>query len=98
MANYRRHITGFLEPVMPAYLKKHKDVLKENERVNLLGEWNHGFFAMSFIGALNVGSITLNFDEVLKSNVKNPAEPYINDKNYQLLFNQAEQSDIYGIP
>ena len=53
---------------------------------------------MSFIGALNVGSIVLNFDEVLKSNVKHPAEPYINDKNYQLLFNQTEQSDIYGIP
>ena len=56
-ANYRRHIAGFLEPVMPAYLKKHKNVLKENERVNLLGDWKNGFFAISFVGALNVGSI-----------------------------------------
>ena len=82
VANYRRHIAGYLEPVMPSYLAKHKNVLKENERVNLLGEWSHGFFSMSFIGALNVGSILLHFDEGLKSNVKHPSEPYISDKNY----------------
>ena len=38
-ANYRRHIPGYLEPVDPRYLKGHKDVLKSNERVNLLGDW-----------------------------------------------------------
>jgi phosphatidylserine decarboxylase precursor len=84
-ANYRRHIAGYLEPVMPSYLKKHKDVLKENERVNVLGEWTHGFFAMSFIGALNVGSIKLLFDDSLKSNAKSPAMPYFLDRNYQTL-------------
>ena len=62
-ANYRRHIAGYLEPVMPSYLQKHKDVLKNNERVNVLGDWKHGFFAISFIGALNVGSIKLHFDD-----------------------------------
>jgi phosphatidylserine decarboxylase len=39
-ANYRRHIAGYLEPVKPAYINKHKDVLKDNERVNILGEWS----------------------------------------------------------
>ena len=87
VANYRRHIAGYLEPVAPAYLKKHKDVLKQNERVNLLGEWAHGFFAMSFVGALNVGSITLHFDDVLKTNIKAPEHPYLHDKNYALLMN-----------
>ena len=96
MANYRRHIVGYLEPVMPSYLMKHKDVLKENERVNVLGEWAHGFFAISFIGALNVGSIKLHFDDVLKSNIKSPAEPYIQDKNYALLFNLTEQDDLHS--
>eukprot|EP00354_Favella_ehrenbergii_P004379 CAMPEP_0170471716 /NCGR_PEP_ID=MMETSP0123-20130129/13886_1 /TAXON_ID=182087 /ORGANISM="Favella ehrenbergii, Strain Fehren 1" /LENGTH=105 /DNA_ID=CAMNT_0010739543 /DNA_START=405 /DNA_END=719 /DNA_ORIENTATION=- len=38
-ANYRRHIPGYLEPVDPRYLKGHQDVLKSNERVNLLGDW-----------------------------------------------------------
>jgi len=89
MANYRRHIAGYLEPVQPSYLKGHKDVLKNNERVNLLGEWQHGFFAMSFVGALNVGSIQLHFDEALITNVKSPEHPYIQDKNYQLLHTQA---------
>lgn len=71
-ANYRRHIAGYLEPVRPDYLLKHKDVLKDNERVNVLGEWTHGFFTMSFIGALNVGSIKLLFDDELKTNVRSP--------------------------
>lgn len=71
-ANYRRHIAGYLEPVRPAYIEKHKDVLKDNERVSLLGEWKHGLFTMSFIGALNVGSIKLNFDDELKTNIRRP--------------------------
>ena len=96
VANYRRHIAGYLEPVMPSYLKNHKNVLKENERVNLLGEWSHGFFAMSFVGALNVGSITLHFDDVLKSNVKVPEAPYIQDKNYTLLMNQEDSLNVHG--
>eukprot|EP00347_Sterkiella_histriomuscorum_P005657 403355758 len=90
IANYRRHIVGYLEPVMPKYLENHKDVLKENERVNLLGEWTHGLFAISFVGALNVGSIKVNFDEELKTNVKNPQLPYMIDKNYSTL--QASQN------
>jgi phosphatidylserine decarboxylase len=84
-ANYRRHIAGYLEPVMPSYLKKYKDVLKENERVNVLGEWAHGFFTISFIGALNVGSIKLHFDDTLRSNIKSPQEPYFLDRNYSTL-------------
>lgn len=84
-ASYRRHIAGYLEPVKPAYVYKHKDVFKDNERANVLGEWHHGFFAMSFIGALNVGSICLLFDDTLKTNLKSPKEPYITDRNYQTL-------------
>ena len=50
--------------------------------MNLFGDWNHGFFAISFIGALNVGSIKLNFDDLLKSNIKRPTQPYFIDRNY----------------
>jgi len=71
--------------VKPDYVNKHKDVLKDNERVNILGEWSHGFFSMSFIGALNVGSICLLFDDELKTNIKSPQSPYIVDRNYQTL-------------
>ena len=81
---------------MPSYLKNHKDVLKQNERVNLLGEWCHGFFSMSFVGALNVGSIVLHFDEALKSNIKAPKHPYLQDKNYALLMNQEDSLSVHG--
>lgn len=43
-AEYRRHIAGYLDPVKPAYVNRHKDVFKNNERVNLFGNWKQGFF------------------------------------------------------
>ena len=66
----------------PSYLEKHKSVLKTNERVNLFGEWDQGFFAMSFVGALNVGSINLHFDENLKTNRFYIPENDFNDNFY----------------
>ena len=84
-ANYRRHIPGYLEPVDPRYLAGHRDVLKTNERVNLLGDWKHGFFAVSFVGAMNVGSIKLHFDESLLTNSHNPGAMPYQDKNYATL-------------
>ena len=92
-AHYRRHIAGYLEPVKPSYIKTHKDVLKNNERVNILGEWVSGFFAISFIGALNVGSIKINFDEDIVTNESSPHYPYFQDKNYSVL-NESEGAFI----
>jgi phosphatidylserine decarboxylase len=57
----------------------------------LLGDWAHGFFAISFIGALNVGSIKINFDDLLKTNIKKPVQPYFQDRNYLLLQSEAEE-------
>ena len=68
VTNHRRHVAGYLEPVDPRYLKTHTDVFKSNERVNLMGKWTHGFFAYCMVGATNVGSIKVNFDESLKTN------------------------------
>lgn len=81
-AEYRRHIAGYLDPVKPTYVNKHKDVFKNNERVNLFGDWTHGFFLTSFVGALNVGSIKLTFDPKLATNQANPKEPYLYDSAY----------------
>lgn len=74
-AESRRHVAGYLDPVKPSYVNKHKDVFKNNERVNLFGNWNHGFFLTSFVGALNVGSIKLTFDPTLKTNVYGTKQP-----------------------
>jgi phosphatidylserine decarboxylase len=49
---------------------------------------------ISFIGALNVGSIKINFDEELKTNLKRPLVPYINDKNYMGLFELLENNKV----
>ncbi len=43
-AEYRRHIAGYLDPVKPSYVNRHKDVFKNNERVNVYGNWSNGFF------------------------------------------------------
>ena len=66
--HYRRHISGYLDPVKPAWVNVHKDTFKDNERVSLFGEWAHGFFAMTYVGATNVGSISLHFDKTLVTN------------------------------
>lgn len=95
-ASYRRHLPGYLEPVDPRYLKKHRDVLKNNERVNLLGDWTFGFFAVSFVGATNVGSIKIHFDDVLKTNVASPSFPFINDRNYATL--SAADNAFFAFP
>lgn len=83
-ASYRRHLPGYLKPVDPRFLRKHRNVLKSNERVNLFGDWTHGFFAVSFVGATNVGSVKIHFDEELKTNVRQPMI-YNNDRNYSTL-------------
>lgn len=91
-AEHRRHIAGYLDPVKPSYVNKHKDVFKNNERVNLFGNWTNGFFFTSFVGALNVGSIKLKFDKALNTNCSNPKEPYMYDVNYK----QKDSKSLQG--
>lgn len=81
---YRRHIAGYLSPVKPSYVNKHRDVFKNNERVNLFGRWNDSqdFFFTSFVGALNVGSIILDHDSDVITNLYLPQSPYYSDKAY----------------
>lgn len=39
-----------------------------NERVVYTGEWEHGFFSFTAVGATNVGSVQVYMDEELKTN------------------------------
>jgi len=66
--NKRRHFPGTLFPVNPPFLKLIPSLFAMNERVALLGDWEQGFFSLTAVGAYNVGSITLNFDDRLKTN------------------------------
>jgi len=66
----RNHIIGKLLPVKEKYVKTHSNVYEKNERVSLFGDWVQGLMCMVFVGALNVGSIDLNFDSELQTNRK----------------------------
>ncbi|KAI8143031.1 phosphatidylserine decarboxylase-domain-containing protein [Fennellomyces sp. T-0311] len=66
----RRHFAGELFSVSPYFVKLLQNLFVLNERVVLLGKWKHGFFSMTPVGATNVGSIHIKFDEALKTNRK----------------------------
>ncbi|CCC71085.1 hypothetical protein NCAS_0G01980 [Naumovozyma castellii] len=66
----RRHFPGDLFSVAPYFQRNFPNLFVLNERVSLLGYWKHGFFSMTPVGATNVGSIKLNFDKELVTNVK----------------------------
>lgn len=65
LAKKRLHIEGHLKPVKISYLASHEKVYEKNERVCLFGEGKNGFLSLIFVGAMNVGSIALHFDENL---------------------------------
>jgi phosphatidylserine decarboxylase precursor len=55
---------GELYSVSPYMAKRLENLFVLNERVALLGRWKYGFFGMVPVGATNVGSIKINFDQV----------------------------------
>ncbi|KAJ9127914.1 hypothetical protein QFC24_000199 [Naganishia onofrii] len=77
----RRHFTGppccigDLFSVSPYIANRLKDLFVLNERVALLGRWRYGFFSMVPVGATNVGSIKINFDQNLRTNERHPQHP-----------------------
>ncbi|KAI8983296.1 phosphatidylserine decarboxylase [Trametes punicea] len=65
----RRHFAGDLFSVSPWMAKRLENLFVLNERVALLGRWRYGFFSMVPVGATNVGSIRINFDQALRTNI-----------------------------
>jgi len=66
----RRHFPGELYSVNPSITSWFDNLFVLNERVCLLGEWMHGFFSYTAVGATMVGSIKLPWDPELKTNQK----------------------------
>ncbi|KAG9046857.1 phosphatidylserine decarboxylase 1 [Tulasnella sp. UAMH 9824] len=71
----RRHFAGELFSVSPFLVKRLANLFVLNERVALLGRWRYGFFGMVPVGATNVGSIKVNFDKKLRTNLPERPPP-----------------------
>jgi phosphatidylserine decarboxylase len=80
--NKRRHIPGRLLPVAPVVVKQVQGVFASNERVVLEGKWEHGLFALTPVGASNVGSIKLTFDPELITNKREAKKELFHDKSF----------------
>ncbi|KAI8917190.1 phosphatidylserine decarboxylase-domain-containing protein [Powellomyces hirtus] len=65
----RRHFSGELYSVSPLAVNMIKNLFVLNERVVLMGDWQYGFFSMIPVGATNVGSIKVDFDPELRTNL-----------------------------
>jgi phosphatidylserine decarboxylase len=69
------HVPGLLYPVNFKYLKKVPSLFVKNERVILeCKDTNDKLFYMVLVGALNVGKMTLSFDERIETNVESSLE------------------------
>ncbi|XP_037952397.1 phosphatidylserine decarboxylase proenzyme, mitochondrial [Teleopsis dalmanni] len=64
----RRHFSGELLSVSPKVATWLPGLFCLNERALYLGEWKHGFFSYTAVGATNVGSVQIYMDEKLKTN------------------------------
>lgn len=65
---FRRHFSGKLISIRPTFMSWIEDLFTINERVAYMGKWAYGFFSMTAVGATNVGSVRVYFDEKLKTN------------------------------
>lgn len=80
---FRRHFPGELLSVNPSIASWVRDLFVLNERVSYVGHWKHGFFSMTAVGATNVGSVKVYFDEELKTNETKWNNNNFHDKHFQ---------------
>ncbi|XP_036304700.1 phosphatidylserine decarboxylase proenzyme, mitochondrial isoform X1 [Pipistrellus kuhlii] len=90
--SHRRHFPGSLMSVNPGMARWIKELFCHNERVVLTGDWKHGFFSLTAVGATNVGSIRIYFDRDLHTNSPRYSKGSYND------FSFVTQANREGIP
>ncbi|XP_077353559.1 phosphatidylserine decarboxylase proenzyme, mitochondrial isoform X2 [Festucalex cinctus] len=91
----RRHFTGSLLSVSPGVAGRVKALFCLNERVALSGRWRHGFFSLTAVGATNVGSIRIYFDQELQTNAPGDKKGRFRDLRYA---EGAEPTAKGGVP
>ncbi|KAK1328353.1 hypothetical protein QTO34_011926 [Cnephaeus nilssonii] len=85
-------VPGSLMSVNPGMARWIKELFCHNERVVLTGDWKHGFFSLTAVGATNVGSIRIYFDRDLHTNSPRYSKGSYND------FSFVTQANREGIP
>lgn len=80
--SHRRHFPGSLMSVNPGMARWIKELFCHNERVVLTGDWKHGFFSLTAVGATNVGSIRIHFDRDLHTNSPRYSKGSYNDLSF----------------
>ncbi|XP_043415130.1 phosphatidylserine decarboxylase proenzyme, mitochondrial isoform X1 [Prionailurus bengalensis] len=90
--SHRRHFPGSLMSVNPGMARWIKELFCHNERVVLTGDWKHGFFSLTAVGATNVGSIRIYFDRDLHTNSPRYSKGSYND------FSFVTHANKEGIP
>ncbi|KAM8743516.1 phosphatidylserine decarboxylase proenzyme, mitochondrial isoform 2-T2 [Acanthopagrus schlegelii] len=85
----RRHFPGVLMSVNPGVARLVKELFCLNERVALTGQWQHGFFSLTAVGATNVGSIRVYFDQELQTNAPRYRKGSFYDRSYVVDGNQV---------
>ena len=93
----RIYLPGFLEPVKPSYVLKHPKVFSMNERVtlrcNYTNQNKNDVLYITFVGALNVGSINLSFDDYLSTNNKANIPDLKDESNFILKYSEILQKN-----
>ncbi|XP_037607734.1 phosphatidylserine decarboxylase proenzyme, mitochondrial isoform X3 [Sebastes umbrosus] len=85
----RRHFPGSLMSVNPGVARLVKELFCLNERVALTGQWQHGFFSLTAVGATNVGSIRVYFDQELQTNAPRYSKGSFQDRSYVVVDDQV---------
>lgn len=88
----RRHFPGSLMSVNPGVARWVKELFCLNERVVLSGQWEHGFFSLTAVGATNVGSIRVYFDQELRTNTPRYSKGSFHDRSYVAVGDQVKSA------
>lgn len=91
----RKHIVGFLYPVKVSYIESTPRVYEDNERVAVFGEWKKGLMTQVYVGATNVGSMTLTDDPDMRTNVLSSVGlSKVNSKTFEPALNLKKGQEV----